>query len=115
LFLLIGTLASLLMITQETVLDVWWKFSSIFGGAMLGLFLVGIIVRKATSFGAMLGAIAGILVIVWGTLFPHLGSNSAWYRFPFHANMVGPVSTFVIVIVAWFTSIVGTTPDEHER
>ncbi len=65
-------LCSLLMITQETVLDVWRKFSSIFGGAILGLFLVGIIVRKATSSDAILGAIAGVLVIVWSTTFPHV-------------------------------------------
>lgn len=105
-FGVLGTLASLLMITQETVLDVWWKFSSIFGGAMLGLFLTGVVVRKATSRGAILGAIAGVMVIVWGTALPHLDGVTAWHRFPYHANMIGPVSTLVIVTVAWLESLV---------
>ena len=102
----LGTLASLMMITQETVLDVWWKFSSIFGGAMLGLFLTGVVVRKATSRGAILGAIAGVLVIVWGTVLPHLDGNLGWHRFPYHANMIGPISTLVIVTIAWLESLV---------
>ncbi len=102
----LGTLASLMMITQETVLDVWWKFSSIFGGAMLGLFLTGVVVRKATSRGAIFGAIAGVLVIVWGTALPHLDGNTAWHRFPYHANMIGPISTLVIVAIAWLESLV---------
>ncbi len=101
----LGTLASLMMITQETVLDIWWKFSSIFGGAMLGLFLTGVMVRRATSRGAMLGAIAGVLVIVWGTALPQLEGSIAWHRFPFHPNMIGPISTLVIVGVAWLESL----------
>lgn len=114
-FGVLGTLASLLMITQETVLDVWWKFSSIFGGAMLGLFLVGIVVRKATSSGAILGAITGVLVIMWATVFPHLEGDAAWHRFPYHANMVGPTSTLVIVTVAWIASFLGKSPHGNER
>ncbi len=73
---------------------------------MLGLFLTGVVVSKATSRGALLGAIAGVLVIVWGTALPHLEANTAWYRFPYHANMIGPISTLVIVGIAWLESLV---------
>ncbi len=109
----LGTLASLMMITQETVLDVWWKFSSIFGGAMLGLFLTGVVVRNATSRGAMLGAIAGVLVIVWGTALPNTEGSTGWHRFPYHANMIGPISTLVIVGVAWLQSEMVRPPAEN--
>lgn len=100
----IGTVASLAMIRVQAALDVWWKLSSIFGGAMLGLFLVGIVVRKATSRGALLGALAGILVIIWGSFFSYDPEASAWYQFPLHGNMIGPVATLVIVTVAWIES-----------
>ena len=100
----IGTLASLAMITQKSALDVWWKFSSIFGGAMLGLFLVGIIVRKATARGAIMGAIVGVLVIVWATVFPHSDDQVGMHHFPFHPNMIGPVATAAIIAVAWLES-----------
>jgi len=102
----VGTLASLLMIREKTVLDVWWKFSSIFGGAMLGLFLVGILVRKATSRGALLGALAGVVVIVWATTCQDLEGSSAWLRFRFHEFLIGPIATLTIVMVAWAESLV---------
>ncbi len=114
-FGILGTLASLLMIRQETVLDVWWRFSSIFGGAMLGLFLVGIIVRRATSRGAILGAIGGILVIVWGTTCQDLEGGAAWLRFAFHEFMIGPIATLTIVAVAWAESLVNPRQKDHHR
>jgi SSS family solute:Na+ symporter len=114
-FGIVGTLASLLMIRQETVLDVWWRFSSIFGGAMLGLFLVGIIVRRATSRGAILGAIGGILVIVWGTTCQDLEGGAAWLRFAFHEFMIGPIATLTIVAVAWAESLVNPRQKDHHR
>lgn len=109
----IGTLCSLAMIQVKTVLDVWWKFSSIFGGAMLGLFLVGIVVSKATSRGALMGAFAGVAVIVWATILPYDQDADGWGRFPFHPNMIGPISTLVIVGVAWLESKVGSDAERN--
>ena len=80
---------------------------------MLGLFLTGVVVRKATSRGAILGAIAGVLVIVWGTALSQLDGDTAWYRFPYHANMIGPISTLVIVGVAWLESLVVPSPTKN--
>jgi len=111
-FGILGTLASLLMIQQKSVLDIWWKFSSIFGGAMLGLFLVGIVVRKASPRGAILGAIAGILAIVWGTTCQSLAGPVAWLRFPFHEFMIGPLATLMIVVVAWAESTLHPVKDK---
>ncbi len=105
----LGTMASLWMIHQKTVLDAWWTFSSIFGGAMLGLFLVGLVVRNASSRGAMLGAAAGILVIAWGTISQGLPSRFVWLNFPYHEFMIGPVATLTIVAVAWIESFVPRT------
>lgn len=107
-----GTLASLLMIHEKTVLDSWWKFSSIFGGAMLGLFLAGILVRKATSRGAALGTVAGVLSIVWGTTCQNAEGGWAIFAFPFHEFMIGPIATSVIVAVTWVESLVNSTSQE---
>jgi len=114
-FGVVGTLSSLFMIRQKEALDIWWKFSSIFGGAMLGLFLVGIVVRRATSRGAMLGAIAGILVIVWGTTCQDLAENWSWLRFEFHQFMIGPIATVTIVSVAWLDSLVNPASNQPKK
>jgi Na+/proline symporter len=81
----------------------------------LGLFLVGIIVRRATSRGAILGAIGGILVIVWGTTCQDLEGGAAWLRFAFHEFMIGPIATLTIVAVAWAESLVNPRQKDHHR
>ena len=101
---LLGTTCSLALIGRDTIIDLWWKFSSMFGGPMLGLFLVGIVLRKASAKGALLGALAGVGVIVWGTFVPQ-GHDSA-AAFPFHGNMTGPIATLAIVAVAWIEATV---------
>jgi len=103
----LGTLASLLMIRERTVLDTWWKFSGIFGGAMLGLFLLGILIRTANSRGAILGVLAGILVALWGTLCQGMEGDYAWMNFPLHPFLIGPLGTLAIVMVGWIESFGG--------
>ena len=79
--------------------------SQISAGAMIpSMFLVGIVVRNATSRGAILGAIGGIVVIVWGTTCQNLEGGAAALRFPFHQFMIGPIATFTIVATAWLES-----------
>ncbi|MEO2045391.1 MAG: sodium:solute symporter, partial [Pirellulales bacterium] len=111
----LGTLASLLMIQVKTVLDTWWKFSGIFGGAMLGLFLLGILVRKATPRGAVMGVLAGILVALWGTLCQDLPGDYARFNYPLHAFLIGPTGTLAIVLVGWAGSLGQHKADSGER
>lgn len=103
---IMGTVASLWMIKQKTVLDVWWKFSGIFGGAMLGLFLMGFLLPKATARNALVGVVAGVLVIAWGTSCHGLEGAMAWLNFPFHGFLIGPLGTLTILVVGWADSLV---------
>jgi SSS family solute:Na+ symporter len=102
----VGTAAGLMMITEKTVLDRWWKLSGIFGGAMLGVFLLGILVPRATARSALLGVIAGIIVIAWGTLCQGIEGGAAWLNFPLHPFLVGPLGTVAILTVGWADSLV---------
>ena len=62
----LGTGTALLLTgNAKNILDVWWKLSGIFAGGMLGLFLLGIIVRKAGNAAAATGVSAGVLTIFW--------------------------------------------------
>lgn len=66
----VGTGAAMAMIGIASILDTWWLLSGIFAGAMLGLFLLGMLCRRADGACAMAGVAAGLLVIVWMTLSP---------------------------------------------
>ena len=91
----LGTGVALAMIGQKSLLDSWWKLSGIFAGGMLGLFLLGLISRKADNAGALTGVILGVLVICWMTFADFFPEE---LRSPFHAHMIIVVGTLTIFL-----------------
>jgi len=65
----LGAGVALAMIGVKAALDAWWTLSGIFAGGMLGLFLLGLISRRAGNPAAVTTVLAGVLVILWMT--PH--------------------------------------------
>lgn len=63
-----GTITALAMLRVKSALDAWWNLQGIFTGGMLGLFLLGLISRKARNPQALLAAVSGILLILWLSL-----------------------------------------------
>jgi SSS family solute:Na+ symporter len=120
----LGTgMALLLVKLTESALDIWWTLSGIFGGGMCGLFLLGMMSRRAKNPAAVAGVIVGVLVIFWMS-FPKLidfllaqaagGVAHGWglalrqsatgWRSPFHAFMVPVVGTLAILLVGVLSS-----------
>ena len=64
----IGIIVAIAMLSVESIIDAWWKLSSIFSGGMLGLFLLGILPRRIGRWAALIGCVAGIAVIAWISL-----------------------------------------------
>jgi solute:Na+ symporter, SSS family len=63
---ILGTGLSILLVRlTESALDVWWTLSGILGGGMSGLFLLGMISRKAKNPAAFTGVLAGVTLILW--------------------------------------------------
>ncbi len=61
----VGTFAALAFIKEKSILDSWWIWQGVFSGGMLGLFLLGMISRRAGNPQAVLGVIIGVLVIAY--------------------------------------------------
>jgi SSS family solute:Na+ symporter len=98
-FGLIGLSAGLAMIGAKSLLDTWWKLSGIFAGGMLGLFLLGLISRKAKNAGAITATIIGVLVIVWMTFSDSISSEYSFVKSSLHSNMIIVVGTLTIFLV----------------
>lgn len=62
---LLGILIGIAMINVKSALDTWWKLASIFSGGMLGLFLLAAFSKIKNKIAAIIGTIAGILVILY--------------------------------------------------
>jgi SSS family solute:Na+ symporter len=65
---IIGMIVAIGMLQVESIIDAWWKLSSIFSGGMLGLFLLGWLTAKTRRIHALIGVIVGVAVIAWITL-----------------------------------------------
>ncbi|MGI9550670.1 MAG: sodium:solute symporter family transporter [Aurantibacter sp.] len=91
---------ALLMIQAKSALDVWWQISGIFGGGILGLFLLAIYNVKITRLQGILSVAFSILVIVWGTFLRDLPENYSWLQCTIDPIIVGAVSTVALVALA---------------
>lgn len=61
----LGIIVALALVNVDSILDAWWKLSSIFSGGMLGLFLLGYMGRKVSNMAAFVGVTCGFGVIAW--------------------------------------------------
>jgi SSS family solute:Na+ symporter len=65
---------------------------------MLGLFLLGVISRRAGNVAAVTGVCLGVLVIGWMMLSKSLVGPWAGLRSPFHAFMIPVFGTLTILL-----------------
>jgi SSS family solute:Na+ symporter len=96
-FLVTGV--ALTMVHIASALDMSWTLASIFGGGVLGLFLLGLFDHRVGSKAALLGILAGLLSISWMTFSEHWTGRLAAWRYPFHSFTVIVTSTLVVVFV----------------
>lgn len=104
---IIGVIVGLLMMGVNGVLQAWWKLASIFSGGMLGLFLLGYLCPKVKNREAVIGVIAGLLVIIWMSLSQFIFTEGEWLKFrsPFHENLTIVFGTLTIFLVGFILSL----------
>lgn len=101
LFGVVGTVAALAMIRVKSALDMWWNLQGIFTGGMLGLFLLGLISKRARNPQALVAVAVGVLMICWLSL----STTAMWPETlsglanPLHSFMTIVVGTSTIVLV----------------
>ena len=98
---IIGIIVAIAMLSVESIIDAWWKLSSIFSGGMLGLFLLGILPRRIGRWAALIGCVAGIVVIAWISL-------AGLYDLPgihLHEYLAIVLGTTTIFIVGFLLSL----------
>lgn len=98
---IIGTGTALLLTgNARNVLDIWWQLSGIFAGGMLGLFLLGLIVRRAGNAAAATGVTIGVLIVFW--------LSSSWVpghlKPVLHSNLTIVIGTLTIFLVGLLVS-----------
>lgn len=96
----LGTLFALLMISAKSALDVWWQISGIFGGGILGLFVLALTNIKLSKTQGIITILVSIAVISWGTFIRTSGAWPDWFVCRIDPILVGAVGTFWLICVA---------------
>jgi SSS family solute:Na+ symporter len=103
----LGALTMLLLLHGRTTLDVYWRLVGILSGGILGLFLLGLMSRRAGSRSAMAGVTVGIITICWLTFSPIWTTLPVWARSPFNSLLTLVIGTAVVLGVGLVAALGG--------
>ena len=103
---LLGTGAALLMIRARSILDIWWQISGIFGGALLGLFLLAFMRVRLRLWHGLASIGVSIAVITWGTFARNLPASWQWAQCNLDGIIVGAVGTAALMVVAFIFGLI---------
>ena len=93
------------MINVKSALDAWWKLASIFSGGMLGLLLLGMFTKVKNPIAAIIGVVAGLLVILWLSL-SNIFLDAEALGNQFHAYLTIVFGTAGIFLVGFVAGII---------
>jgi SSS family solute:Na+ symporter len=108
-----GTAIALALSSFKTsTLDTWWELASIFSGGMLGLFLLGVISRRAGNAEAATSVVLGVLVIAWMVLSKWATGDflPPWLRSPTHNFLAIVIGTLAILLTGLLLSRLRRAP-----
>jgi SSS family solute:Na+ symporter len=94
--------ALLCMLGAESMLDLWWKIAGIFGGAILGLFVLALFQVRLTFWQGITSIVISSIVIGWGTFArsPYLPESLLWMECHIDGILIGAMGTFSLLLVA---------------
>ena len=104
---LLGTGFAILMIRAQSALDIWWQISGIFGGGILGLFLLSLFRVRLSLWQGLVSIAVSIAVISWGTFARDLPAGWKWAQPPFDPIITGAVGTAALMIAASLLGFAG--------
>lgn len=98
----------LAIINIKSALDVWWILEGIFSGGMLGLFMLGVLSRRAGNPQAIIAGTIGLLIIAWMVLSTQDFWPESWTSNPLHSFMTIVIGTTSIVLVGALLGLFST-------
>jgi SSS family solute:Na+ symporter len=102
---LLGIGFAVLMIRASSALDVWWQISGIFGGGILGLFILSLLRVRLRLWQGLIAIGVSITVISWGTFARDLAEPWQWFQCNLDRIIVGAVGTAALFIIACIFSL----------
>ncbi|MBL7095858.1 sodium:solute symporter, partial [candidate division KSB1 bacterium] len=96
-----GTLTGLAMTQIQTALETGWQLGGIAGGGVIGLFLLGIMLKRAKRWHAITAVIASVISIIWATAARNLPEAWKWLECDWNTRMIGVIGTITLLVVGF--------------
>jgi SSS family solute:Na+ symporter len=103
---LLGTGFALLMLRARSALDVWWQISGIFGGGILGLFILSLLRVRLRLWQGLVSVAVSIVVISWGTFARNLPDSWKWAQCDIDGIIVGAAGTGALMVTAFILALI---------
>ena len=91
--------------TKGQVLVLYYTAFSIFGGGLLGLFLLAFTTKRANSSGALIGIITTVIFIFWATLTKNGLIDLGSFNYNLHPYMIGFFSHVTMFVIGYVASL----------
>lgn len=103
---LLGVGAAMLMTNIHSMADAATEFVSLLGGGVMGVYLLGILNRRASAAAAWTGIGCGIAATLWAYFCPAGSPALPWLpRCPLHNLWVGLMGNVVVFACGWIASL----------
>jgi SSS family solute:Na+ symporter len=103
---ILGTVTGLALTKIQSAIETGWQLGGIAGGGVIGLFLLGIMFKRARRWHAMVAVVASVLSIAWATFARGLPEALQWLECTWHTRMIGVVGTVTLLIVGVGLSLI---------
>jgi len=97
---LLGIGFAVLIIRAQSALDIWWQISGIFGGGILGLFILSLLRVRLRLWQGLVSIVLSIIVICWGAFARNLPNSWQWAQCDIDKIIIGAMGTTVLIVVA---------------
>jgi SSS family solute:Na+ symporter len=95
---ILGILFALLMIKARSALEIWWQISGIFGGGILGLFVLGFCRSRLRLWQGLVSILISIIFISWITFGQNFHGSLEWLNCSLDPIMAGVIGVASLVI-----------------
>jgi SSS family solute:Na+ symporter len=103
---IVGTITGLALTRIQSAIETGWQLGGIAGGGVIGLFLLGIMIKRAKAWQAVIAVIASVLSIAWATFARDLPAALSWLECPWHTRMIGVIGTITLLVVGVILSLI---------
>lgn len=103
---LLGIGLAMAMTRIHSMADAAFEFVSLVGGGVLGMYLLGILTRRASARGVYIGVVTAVALILWAYFCGPGKTGISWLpRFPLHGLWVGLMGNVVVFAVGYAASL----------